>query len=443
MTRGTIWRHLLAFCIPMAIGLLFQQLYNTVDTIVVGKFVGKEALAAVGSVGSIVNMLVGICTGLSTGAGVVISQHYGAHDDEKLSDSVQTTILMTFIISVIATVIGLFIVDPMLYLMDTPEDVFDQARSYLTIYFAGLSGLLIYNMGSGILRAVGDSQRPLYFLIFSAVTNIVLDIVFVVAFRMGVAGVAIATIISQFLSAALVMFTLTRTEAAYRIRWKLLKIHPEPLKKIISIGMPSGIQQALTSFSNVFVQSYINYFGSSCMAGWSCHSKIDVYILIPVQSIALASSTFVAQNYGAKNLDRARKGVRQALFSSVIITLVLSIIVILFAHPLLFLFSDEAEVIEYGSLFIRVVTPFYFTVCFNQIFAGALRGIGKAKIPMYIMLGSYVVFRHIYLFIARSLGGGVIATGLGFPFGWMMCSLLMMIFYMRSPLGKKNSEEIV
>jgi len=436
MTSGPIWRHFLGFCIPMAIGLLFQQFYNTVDTIVVGQFVGKEALAAVGSVGSIINMLVGLCSGLATGAGVVIAQHYGAHDDDKLSRSVQTTIIMTFLISIAATILGVLLVEPMLHLMATPEDVFPQAKSYLVIYFAGISGLLVYNMGSGILRAVGDSQRPLYFLVFSACVNIVLDLLFVILFDMGTAGVGLATIIAQGCSAVLILFVLTKTKANYRIRWDQLKIDRELLKRIFSIGMPSGIQQAITSFSNVFVQSYINFFGSSCMAGWSSYNKVDIYILIPVQAIALASATFVGQNYGAGKLGRAKKGVNQALVSSIVITVVLSILTIIFCGPLLRLFSDDPEVNEYGRRFITVISPFYFTTCFTQIFAGALRGVGRAKMPMVAMLSSYVVFRHIYLFTARSLGGGVIATAMGFPFGWMLCSVLLYIFYRRCEIGR-------
>lgn len=440
MTQGVIWKQLLEFSIPMAIGLLFQQLYNTVDTIVVGQFVGKEALAAVGSTSSIINMLVGLCAGLATGASVVISQCYGAHDNKRLHSAVHTTILVTFIMSVVATGLGILIVTPMLRLMATPDDVFLQAKEYLTIYFAGITGLLVYNMGSGILRAVGDSRRPLYFLCFSAVLNIALDLLFVIVFHLGIAGVAYATILSQALSALLVLYSLTRVNAPYAIHWKALCIKKDMLKRILSIGFPSGIQQAITSFSNVFVQSYINNFGSSVMAGWSCYNKLDVFILIPVQSIALASTTFVGQNYGAHNISRARKGVRQALFMSIGITAVCSALLIICDRLVLRLFSTDAQVVYYGEYFITLISPFYVLICFNQIFAGALRGVGDARTPMLVMLGSFVLFRQIYLFGTRFLPNPFVPVALAYPIGWVLCSLLMILFYKRSAIGRADIE---
>lgn len=437
MTNGPIWKHLLNFSIPMAIGLLFQQLYNTVDTIVVGRFVGKEALAAVGSTGSIINMLVGLCAGLATGAGVIISQCYGAHDDKRLRSAVHTTIGVTFIMCIAATAVGVAIVVPMLNFMSTPQDVFPQAQEYLTIYFAGITGLLIYNMGSGILRAVGDSTRPLYFLIFSALANIVLDLLFVIVFKLGVAGVAYATVISQCLSAILILVTLTKTDAPYGIKWKELRIEKHMLKSIFSIGLPSGVQQAITSFSNVFVQSYINAFGSACMAGWSTYNKIDIFVIIPVQSIALASTTFVGQNFGAQKPERLKKGVRQALISSLVITAILAVVVMIVKVPLLELFTPDKDIIYYGSYFIMLISPFYVTICFNQIFAGALRGIGNAKTPMIIMLIAFVFFRQLYLFANQLLGGTFEIMALAYPMGWILCSVLMVIAYRRSPLGSK------
>ncbi len=436
MTEGIIWKHLVSFAVPMMIGLLFQQMYNTVDTIIVGRYVGKQALAAVGSTGSIVNMLIGLFTGLSTGSSVVISQRYGAHDHKKLQEAVHTAIAVTFILCVVVTVLGIFIVTPMLRLMKTPADVFPEAKQYLTVYYAGISGLLLYNMGSAILRAVGDSRRPLYFLMLSAGLNVVGDLVFVLVFELGVIGVALATAISQMISAILVLFVLTRTDAPYGIRWKSLCIKKDMLRQILSLGMPSGIQQAITSFSNVFVQSYINVFGSACMAGWTSYNKIDVFILIPVQSLALASTTFVGQNCGADNYPRARKGVSSALKISVVITAVLAVLVILCRMPLLQLFNDDPEIVDYGSRFILTISPFYLMICANQIYAGALRGIGQAKTPMIIMLCSFVAFRQLYLFVNDLLGGSFIGMSLAYPMGWILCSILLTIFYRRSKLCK-------
>ncbi len=438
MTEGNICKLLLEFAVPMMIGLLFQQLYNTVDTIVVGRFVGKEALAAVGSTSSIINTMVGLCAGLATGGSVIISQCYGAHEYGKLRHAVHTTIALALILCAVATPVGILIVKPMLQLMATPSDVLPQAQLYLRVYFSGIAGLIMYNMGAGILRAVGDSRRPLYFLCITAVVNTVLDLVFVIKLRLGIAGVAYATIISQFLSAVLVLWSLSHTDAPYGIRWKKLRLDVGMAKRILSVGLPSGLQQALTSFSNVFVQSYINAFGSACMAGWSSYNKLDVFLLIPVQSIALASTTFVGQNYGAQKLSRARDGVRQALFISLGVTAALSVLLIICDIPLLQMFTTDADVIAYGTRFITLISPFYVLICFNQIYAGALRGIGNAKTPMIIMLSSFVVFRQIYLLVNKLLGGAFVPVALAYPMGWVVCSVLMITFYRRSALCRSS-----
>lgn len=439
MTQGSVLGQLIGFAIPMMLGLLFQQLYNTVDTIVVGRFVGKEAMAAVGSTGSILNMLVGFSSGLFNGAGVIISQHYGAHNEKKLHTAVHTTLSIALIMCVLFTMIGTAMVNPMLRLMDTPDDVFASSRQYLTIYFSGITGLLLYNMGAGILRAVGDSRRPLYILIFSALINIAGDLLFVVVGGMGVAGVAYATLISQCLSALVVLYLLSKDRGAFGIRWNKLCLDKETIRSIISIGLPSGIQQAVTSFSNVFVQGYINQFGSACMAGWSGYNKVDSFAMIPVQAIAMGSTTFVGQNFGARKLDRARKGVKTALSLSISITVVLSILMMLLARPLLNLFTTDPEVVDFGQKFILLISPFCFTICFNQIFAGALRGTGDAKAPMLILLFSFVLFRQAYLFMAKLLGNAFVMIGLAYPMGWVMCSFLLYLWYRKSILGKKDA----
>lgn len=438
MTEGNIWTHMIRFSVPMAIGLLFQQLYNTVDTLVVGQFVGQQAQAAVGSTGPIINTIVGFCAGLATGASVVISQRYGAHDNEGLSKAVHTTVALTFIVSIIATVLGQLIITPMLRFMQTPDDVMSESGCYLSIYFAGISGILFYNLGSGILRAVGDSRRPLVFLIISALLNTALDLFFVLAFGMGVDGVAWATVLSQVLSALLIMITLTLEKGNYGIRWKQLRIDRQSLAMILRLGLPSSIQAAITSFSNVFVQSYINYFGSACMAGYGVYGKIDAFALIPVQSISMSSTTFVGQNWGAKQPGRAREGVRVATVMSIVSTVVLGLLVFVFARPMMRFFSPEEEVIEYGIRFIHIVTPFYIAICFNQIYAGALRGIGDATMPTVIMLASFVVFRQIYLAVTKALGAGFLAVALAYPVGWILCSTLLLIRYSRSALVRNS-----
>lgn len=300
MTQGNILQHYLSFAAPLALGLLFQQLYNTVDAAVIGHFGPENALGAVTSTGSIVNMMIGVFNGLSLGTGVVLSQAYGAHDEKRISRIVHTTIKATFILCVIATVLGLLIAKPALVWMNTNTEQMKMATTYLMTYFAGISGLLIYNMGSAILRAVGDSRRPLYFLVFSAVLNTLLDLLFVIVFKWDVFGVALATIIAQGASAVLVLWVLIREQHAYGLRLKELRIDRAELKRIFSLGLPSSVQQGLTSFSNVFVMRYVNDFGAACTDGWGAYNKLDMFLMVPVMAIAQASTTFVGQNWGAR-----------------------------------------------------------------------------------------------------------------------------------------------
>ena len=291
MTRGSIVKQIILFALPLMLGNVFQMLYNTVDSIVVGNFVGKEALAAVGSTTMIVNMLVFFFNGFSVGAGVIIAQHFGARDLQRLHTAVETTMTVTLVFCALFTAIGVAGVRPMLRLMSTPEDVLDDATTYLTIYFWGFSGLLIYNIGSGILRAVGDTTRPLIFLALTSLLNIVLDLTFVIGLHAGIAGVAYATILSQFVSAGLILALLTRTHDIYRLSWRDLGINPSVLRRIFAVGLPAGIQSVITAFSNIFVQSYVNFFGSSVMAGWASYNKLDQFIMLPIQSTAMAATT--------------------------------------------------------------------------------------------------------------------------------------------------------
>ena len=436
MTTGSIWRHLLTFSVPMALGLLFQQLYNMVDTLVVGQFVGETAQAAVGTTGPIINTIVGFCAGLATGASVIISQRYGAHDQQGLSRAVHTTITITFVISALSTLLGLAIIEPMLRFMRTPDNVWEESKAYLSIYFSGVTGVLFYNMGSGILRAVGDSRRPLIFLAISAGLNIVMDLVFVLVFKLGVQGVAYATIIAQFISAALILVTLTREHGAYGLRWNRLGIDRTALTGILRVGLPSSIQSAITAFSNVYVMSYINAFGSACMAGYGIYNKLDAFVLIPVQAISMSSTTFVGQNWGADDPGRARRGVRTAIIMSLIATASLGAVALVLSRQLLGFFSPVAEVVDYGQRFLRIVTPFYLVICFNQILSGALRGTGDATVPTIIMLGSFVVFRQIYLYVTNLLNLGFVSVALAYPMGWVLCSTLLIIRYIKSPLGQ-------
>lgn len=430
MTTGSIFRLIISFAAPLLVGNLFQQLYNTVDSYIVGNYVSNEAFAAVGNTGPIINTLIGFFSGLATGAGVIISQYFGAKDEHNVRRAVHTTITMTFLLSVIFTAIGVLMVPGMLNLMKTPADVFPEAKTYLTIYFSGISGLMIYNVGAGILRAVGDSQRPFYFLVITAILNAALDLLFVLAFGMGVEGVAIATIISQFVSAILVIITLTRSKECFKLRARDLGITPHIISKIIKVGFPAALQMAITSFSNVFIQSYINHFGTNFMSGYTAYAKIDQFLLLPMQSVALASTTFVGQNLGARNSKRAKQGANVALLISVSITVILMIPVLIFAPYLVAFFNNEsAEVIKYGAELLRLISPFYVLCCINQIYAGALRGAGKATVPMVIMISCFVFFRQGYLALVSHLTDSYHLVALGYPAGWLMCSIIIFIYY--------------
>lgn len=442
MTEGSIIRHLVVFAAPLLVGNIFQQLYNTVDTWVVGKYVSNEAFSAVGTVGPIINMLIGFFLGLSSGAGVVISQYYGAGKTEEVRKTVHTSLMMTILLGLLFTGLGIALIPGMLALMNTPAEVIPESTAYLTIYFAGVLGLMLYNMGAGILRAVGDSTRPFYYLVVSAVINTVLDLVFVLRFDMGVAGVAWATIIAQGISAVLTLITLLRSDSCIRVSLRALRIHFDMLQKIIRVGIPAALQMAVTSFSNVFVQSYINYFGADCMSGWTAYGKIDTLLMLPMQSLALASTTFVGQNLGLGKVDRAKRGVRIALALSLVTAVILMIPVMAFAPSLVAFFNEKTTVVEYGTMFLRYISPFYILCCFNQIYSGALRGAGNTRAPMVIMLASFVVFRQIYLFVlTHFIVNTILPVSMGYPAGWLVCSLLTCLYYRQADLTKSRIVE--
>ena len=425
MTRGPILQLLIAFALPLMLGNVFQMLYNTVDSVIVGNFVSKQALAAIGSTTVIVNMLVFFFNGFSIGAAVVIGQYFGARNMEKLHDAVETTMAATLVLSAVFTVVGVLMVKPMLHLMHTPEDVFREATLYLRIYIGGISGLLIYNMGSGILRAVGDSTRPLCFLVFTSVLNIVLDLFFVLVLKTGIAGAAIATILSQFVSAAMILVLLTRTRDIYRLDWRELHLNFPILRRIFAVGMPAAIQSVITAFSNIFVQGYINVFGSDVMAGWSSYNKLDQFIMLPMQSMAMSATTFVSQNWGAGNNRRSDRGAVTAIGLSLGITGAIAVLLVTFAPAAVRLFSPDPAVIQYGVLFIRANTFFLLFACVDHVLAGALRGRGDSRGPMIIMLSTFVVLRQIYLYwVTRCVANTPLLVGLGYPVGWISCCIV-------------------
>ena len=429
MTQGPILRQLVFFSFPLMLGNVFQLLYNMVDSIIVGNFVSKQALAAIGSTTVIVSMIVFFFSGFATGAGVVIGNNFGARNMDRLHDAVHTTVAATFIFSLLLTLLGTAAVRPMLVIMRTPEDVFRDAALYLRIYIGGISGLLIYNMGSGILRAVGDSIRPLGFLILTSVLNILLDLFFVIVLKLGIAGAAVATILSQFVSAVLILLLLTRTRDIYRLDWKELHIDFPILKKIFSIGMPTALQAVITSFSNIFVQGYINAFGSDVMAGWSCYNKLDHFIFLPMQSMSVASTTFVSQNAGAGNERRSRRGTFLAILITCLVIGVTAAVLTFFAPTAVRLFSPDEAVIRYGAMFIRTNAFFLIFNGIAQVLAGALRGRGDSRGPMVIMLFNFVVVRQIYLYwVTHFVANTPRLVGFGYPVGWVLCCVMELIY---------------
>ncbi len=444
MTVGSISGNIIKFALPLLAGNLFQQLYNMVDTWVIGQTENNAAYAAVGSVGPIVNMLIGTFMGLSSGAGVVISQYYGAKDEKNVRASVHTSMALTFILAAVFTVVGIlitpFTLDIMLKGNEDAAAIYPHAREYLSIYFGGIVGLLIYNMGSGILRAVGDSRRPFYFLVVSACTNIVLDLLFVNVFGMAAGGVALATVISQALSAVLVMITLLRTTSVIKLAWKELKIKLSMLKSIVRIGFPAAIQMALTAFSNVFVQSYIagaNGTPEYLLSGWTSYTKIDQFIFLPIQSISLSATTFVGQNLGKNDVKRAKKGTVLSYLLATGCTVVVIILVMLFAPSLAAVFNPDKHVTFYARMLLKYITPFYVCCCVNQVFSASLRGSGDTKAPMFIMLLSFVGFRQLYLYVvSHFISNDILPIAMSYPAGWFVCAVCTLLYYRLCKFGK-------
>lgn len=437
MTDGTIWKHLVSFAFPLFIGNIFQQLYNTVDSIVVGNFVGADALGAVTSTIPIVITLIGLFIGLAMGASVVISQYFGARDVQNLRRATHTAVVSTIVMALVISAIGYWSTPHLLRMMNTPESVFREAVVYLQIFSLGLGGTMLYNMGSAILRAVGDSKRPLYFLILASILNIFLDLLFVIKFKSGVAGVAYATIISQLVSGLIIFWLLFRSCEVHSLTWHEMKIDTKILKRIIAIGFPAGFQMALTSFSNVFVQAYINSYGAASTAGWGIYARVDAFVILPTQSMAMAVTTFVGQNAGARKPDRIRKGLLQGLFISWSISACIITCLYVFAPFIAGLFNQDAAVLTFAVLFLRLNSLFDPVNATDQIQAGALRGVGDSRTPMIIMLSSFVVFRQIYLFIVSRLTSSIYFIAIGYPLGWIVCTALMTIHIKRSGWDKK------
>lgn len=429
MIQGNIAKQLIMFAIPLLIGNLFQQLYNTVDSVVVGNYIGDSALAAVNSSGPIIDMLVSFFMGLSLGSSVLISNYFGGQDSIKVKKGVHTALALAIVSGILATVIGVVFTPAILKWVNVDGSVINQSIIYLRIYFLGSIGLIVYNMISGILRGVGDSKHPLYFLIVSSIVNIVLDIIFVVVFKLGIAGVAIATSLAQIISAILSINTLIKTQEMYHLDLRSIRFHNDILTDTIRIGMPSAMQNAVVSFSNIIMQSNINVFGAYAMAGNGSYTKIDGFAILPVISLSMALTTFVGQNKGAKEYDRIKQGAKIGTLISCGIILTLSVIIFFSAPSLLQVFSSNPKVIEYGKIMMLCVTPGYLFLTLSQCICGVLRGVGKTNIPMFVLIGCWCVFRVVWVTITTNLFHNIIFVDLGWPVSWVLSTIILLIYY--------------
>lgn len=441
MTEGVIWKQLLAFSMPLLIGNLFQQLYNTVDSIVVGNFIGSEALAAVGSSNSLINLIIGMFMGIATGAGVIISQYYGAKDKQKLHWAVHTCMALSIIGGAALILIGVFLSPLVLRLMGTPSEVMPNSVAYLRIFFCGSLFNLVYNMGAGILRAVGDSRRPLYYLCVSSIVNILLDLLFVVVFQMGTAGVGYATIIAQAVSSVLTVRALVRSEDDYRLIVKEIRIDKRMTARILKLGIPSGIQQSIISLSNVIVQANINSFGAAAMAGFGSYSKIDGFAMLPLQSFCMAATTFTGQNIGAGKSKRVKRGVFQGLAISLIYIAMISIVLFLNVDRILGIFSPDQAVIAYGHATMYILLPFYWSIAVHQILMGSIRGSGRTVVSMLIGVGNMCVLRMLYINLLVPHFPSYEAVMWCYPITWMTTMLMDILYTAKAKWIPKGIEE--
>ena len=439
ITEGVIWKNLLSFFFPILLGTFFQQMYNTVDAIIVGKFVGKEALAAVGgTTGTIINLIVGFFVGLSSGATVILSQYYGGRKYKEVSDTVHTATAMAIGGGLLIMVLGLALSPAMLRLLDTPEELIDYSLSYIRIYFIGMVPSLIYNIGSGLLRAVGDSRRPLLFLIVACLTNIILDVVFVVGFEMHVAGAALATILSQAASATLIIITLMRSHTAYRLEVKKIRFHGPLLKRIITIGLPAGLQSMAYSVSNAIVQASINGFGTNVMAAYTAYGKLDAFNWMLQNAFGVSITTFVGQNFGAQKYDRVKKSVRVCLAMTAGGTLLLSAFLLIAGKPLYHMFTDDAHVIEIGMQMLWQLAPVYILYVCIEVLSGALRGTGDALMPSVLTLTGVCLLRVIWLLGVVPFNRTLNMVLFCYPLTWTVTSLLFVVYYVKGGWLKRS-----
>lgn len=432
MTTGSIWKRMVSFAVPVFLGNLCQQLYNTVDSVIVGKFVGKQALAAVASSGNLIFMMTGFFMGLFIGAGIVIAQYFGARNYEKVRSAVHTDIAFALCCGVLLTLLGVFFTPTILTWMRTPADVLSTSILYFRLYFLGSLATILYNAGMGILQAVGDSRSPLYYLVISSVVNVVLDLLFVGAMDMGVAGAAVATVISQVVSAVLCIIKLTRSDGPYRLEIKRIGFDLPLLKKITSQGIPSGVQNSIIAIANVVVQSNINTFGSDAMAGCGSYSKVEGFVFLPITAFAMALTTFIGQNLGAGQFDRAKQGARIGILCSMAMAELIGVALFFLAPYAMRLFNDDPAVVAIGVRQSHIEALFFCFLAFAHGVSAVLRGAGRAQVPMYTMLGCWCILRVSYITLALKVWPDIATIFWAYPITWSVSCVVFLIYYLKA-----------
>lgn len=430
MCHGPLLRKLLVFSLPVMLSGVLQLLFNAADIIVVGQYVGSTALAAVGSTGSLINLLINLLIGLSVGANVMVARYYGAHEEKLVSQTVHTAILLSLVSGIVMIFIGIALAEPLLRLMGTPDNVLDQAALYVRIYFAGMPVIMLYNFGSAILRAVGDTKRPMYFLLLAGILNVFMNLFFVIVFHMGVAGVALATVLSQCVSAGLVLLCLIRSNGSIKLHLKEMKIHKEPLLKMIRVGLPAGIQGSIFSISNVLIQSSVNSFGDIAMAGNAAASNIEGFIYTCMNAIYQAAISFTSQNYGAGQYRRIRKIMRSGVLIVTCVGLLLGGIAFLCAPVLLSIYNTDPQVIQYGMLRMEIICLTYFTCGIMDVMVGCLRGLGYSIMPMIVSLAGACGIRVLWIFTVFQWDRTLTMLYISYPVSWIITAAVHIICFL-------------
>ena len=432
MTKGGVKRTMITFALPVFLSQLFQQLYNTADSLIVSNLLGKNALAAVSSSASLLHLLTSLVVGVSMGAGVVISRYFGAKEEKTVSDAVHTTALFGLISGVALTIVGVLLSPVLLRWMGTDPDVMEGAVSYFRCFFYGATGMALYNAFTGIMTALGDSRRPLYYLIFSSVLNVVLDLVFIGVFGFGVGSAAVATAISQSASAVLCYLHLRKPGTIYQLKLRKVRFHGRLLSETLRMGLPTGLQNSVIAIANVMLQSHINSFGADAMAGCGVYSKLQGFAFLPITSFTMAITTFISQNLGAREYDRAKKGARFGILASIVIAEIIGVILVVFAPVFVRMFNSDPIVVGIAVNQSRIENLFFFLLAYSHAISAVLRGAGKSIVPMTVMLAVWCVFRIIYISIAMRINHMIELLFWAYPITWTISSAIFLIYYLKS-----------